>query len=181
MQISIPPFTLIGATTRSGLLSNPLRDRFIAHLHFDYYSSDDLAQIIAANSVKMDLNIEEAALNAMASRSRGTPRIANRILHRVRDYAVVNKLNEIDMKSVDASLALMDIDRNGLDRMDRKIISTIKEYYGGGPVGIEALCATLGEDRGTIEDVYEPYLLKQGFLLRTARGRTLSEKAMDSL
>jgi Holliday junction DNA helicase RuvB len=181
MQISIPPFTLIGATTRSGLLSNPLRDRFIAHLHFDYYTIPELVKIIRKNAEKMALKIDEEALVLIASRSRGTPRIVNRILHRVRDYAVVTKLVKIDQAAVESSLKLMNIDKDGLDRMDRKIIETMSKYYNGGPVGIDALCATLGEDRGTVEDVYEPYLLKEGFIMRTARGRILSERAVNSL
>lgn len=181
MEIAIAPFTLIGATTKSGLLSNPLRDRFIASLHFDYYEAPELARIIELNSKKINVNIDPEALMAMARCSRGTPRIANRILRRVRDYALVEKEAAVNSEIVQKSLSLMEIDQFGLDRMDRKILSVIQDYYGGGPVGIEALCATLAEDRGTVEDVYEPFLLKEGFLLRTPRGREISQKAREHL
>lgn len=181
MQIEIAPFTLIGATTRSGLLSNPLRDRFMAHLHFDFYSAEELAQIIKNNSKKIGIAIEEEAILRMAKSARGTPRIANRILRRVRDFAVVRNSKEISTADVTQSLDMMEIDQHGLDRMDRKILEVIQDYYNGGPVGIEALCATLSEDRNTIEDVFEPYLLKEGFLIRTPRGREISQKAKELL
>lgn len=181
MQIEIAPFTLIGATTRSGLLSNPLRDRFMAHLHFDFYSAEELAQIIKNNSKKIGIAIEEEAILRMAKSARGTPRIANRILRRVRDFAVVRNSKEISTEDVTQSLDMMEIDQHGLDRMDRKILEVIQDYYNGGPVGIEALCATLSEDRNTIEDVFEPYLLKEGFLIRTPRGREISQKAKELL
>ncbi len=181
MQIDIAPFTLIGATTRSGLLSNPLRDRFMADLHFDFYSSEDLAMIVERNAVKLKTLLSGEARKKIAQSSRGTPRIANRILRRVRDFALVEGKEQVMTAEVEQALRLMDIDELGLDRMDRKILSVIVEYYGGGPVGIEALCATLAEDRTTIEDVYEPYLLKEGLLLRTPRGRMISDKAKDHL
>lgn len=181
MQIDVAPFTLIGATTRSGLLSNPLRDRFMAHLHFDFYNSDELGLIIANNGKKLHINLDDDAVSMMSGCSRGTPRIANRVLRRVRDYSLVQEESEVSLDSVKKSLELMDIDQSGLDRMDRKILSVIEEYYGGGPVGIEALCATLSEDRTTIEDVYEPFLLKEGFILRTPRGRVISDKARDHI
>lgn len=181
MQIEVAPFTLIGATTRSGLLSNPLRDRFMAHLHFDFYNPTELAEIIQNNSKKLDIKLGEGAKIEMSKCSRGTPRIANRILRRVRDFALVEGNEVIDSSHVKKSLDLMDIDSSGLDRMDRKIISVIKDYYKGGPVGIEALCATLAEDRSTIEDVYEPFLLKEGFILRTPRGREISDKAIKHI
>ncbi|EQC45142.1 Holliday junction DNA helicase RuvB [Bacteriovorax sp. BSW11_IV] len=181
MQIDIAPFTLIGATTRSGLLSNPLRDRFMAHLHFDFYKAEELAQIVRNNSHKMEITLSEGVDLHIAKCSRGTPRIANRILRRVRDFAIVARNTKVTEQDVEKALGLMEIDYYGLDRMDRKILSVIKDYYGGGPVGIEALCATLSEDRTTIEDVYEPYLLKEGFLIRTPRGREISEKAKDHI
>ena len=181
MEIAIAPFTLIGATTKSGLLSNPLRDRFIANLHFDYYQTNELAQIISLNAKKIEVAIDPDALMDMAACSRGTPRIANRILRRVRDYALVEQKKSVTREIVKKSLALMEIDQAGLDRMDRKILSVIRDYYSGGPVGIEALCATLAEDRGTVEDVFEPYLLKEGFLLRTPRGREISQRAREHL
>jgi Holliday junction DNA helicase RuvB len=181
MQIQIAPFTLIGATTRSGLLSNPLRDRFMAHLHFDFYQHDELAKIVENNSLKLNLELEKSALRLIAECARGTPRIANRILRRVRDFSLVKGETKISKDSVEKSLSLMEIDHFGLDRMDRKILQVIEDYYKGGPVGIETLCATLSEDRMTIEDVYEPYLLKEGFLLRTPRGREISEKGKDHI
>ncbi len=177
MQIDVAPFTLIGATTRSGLLSNPLRDRFMASLHFDFYQAFELEKILAMNATKMNLNLSTEARALMSRCARGTPRIANRILRRVRDFALVKNEPVISQESVEKALKMMEIDTYGLDRMDRKILSVIQEYYGGGPVGIEALCATLSEDRSTIEDVYEPYLLKEGFLMRTPRGREISEKS----
>ena len=181
MQIDVPPFTLIGATTRTGLLSNPLRDRFMAHLHFDFYESSDLVKIVSNNAKKLGITVENIAKEKMAKCARGTPRVANRILRRVRDFSVVMKSDTISEQEVNKALELMDIDDFGLDRMDRKILSVIMEYYSGGPVGIATLCATLSEERDTIEDVYEPYLLKEGFLLRTSRGRMISEKARDYL
>jgi Holliday junction DNA helicase RuvB len=181
MQIDLTPFTLIGATTRSGLLSNPLRDRFMAHLNFDFYEPAELGQILLNNSKKMNMVMSEEAKIQIAKRSRGTPRIANRILRRVRDFALVNKSKQVELKEVNAALSLLDIDDLGLDSMDRKILTVMKNYYQGGPVGIEALSATLGEDKQTIEEVYEPYLLKEGLILRTPRGRVLSEKAAKHL
>jgi holliday junction DNA helicase RuvB len=181
MKIDLAPFTLVGATTRSGLLSNPLRDRFMGDLHFDFYEPEDLAKILEANSHKLKLPVAAEALKTMSHCARGTPRIANRILRRVRDFAVVARQNEVGQKEVARALELMEIDPCGLDRMDRKILSVIEDYYQGGPVGIEALSATLGEDRQTIEEVYEPYLLKEGFLLRTPRGREISDRARELL
>lgn len=181
MQIDLAQFTLIGATTRSGLLSNPLRDRFTAHLNFDFYEPDMLAIIILNNAKKMGIALSEEAKFQIARRSRGTPRIANRILRRVRDFALVNKKAAVDTQEVKAALSLLDIDDLGLDSMDRKILTVMKNYYQGGPVGIDALSATLGEDKQTIEEVYEPYLLKQGLILRTPRGRLLSESAINHI
>jgi Holliday junction DNA helicase RuvB len=148
----------------------------MANLHFDFYEVEELAQIIKNNTVKLEVSASDEALMKMAKCSRGTPRIANRILRRVRDFMLVSGKNTIDEIEVQKALDLMQIDENGLDRMDRKIISVIEEYYSGGPVGIDALCATLGEDRTTIEDVYEPYLLKEGFLIRTPRGRMVGKR-----
>lgn len=181
MQIDLAPFTLIGATTRSGLLSNPLRDRFMAHLNFDFYAPETLAIILQNNAKKMDLKLNGETTLEIARRSRGTPRIANRILRRVRDFALVKGSKEVEMKEVNSALELLDIDKLGLDSMDRKILNVMKNYYQGGPVGIEALSATLGEDKQTIEEVYEPYLLKEGLILRTPRGRVLSEAALKHI
>ncbi len=181
MQIDLVPFTLIGATTRSGLLSNPLRDRFMAHLHFDFYKPEDISEILKTNARKMGITMDEDALLEVATRSRGTPRIANRILRRVRDFALIYDHASIQKSDVHEALKLMDIDSLGLDTMDRKILKVIFEYYSNGPVGIEALSATLGEDKQTIEEVYEPFLLKEGLLLRTPRGRMLSDKAISHI
>lgn len=181
MQIDLVPFTLVGATTRSGLLSNPLRDRFMAHLTFDYYSAETLAKILETNALKLHMQMSADAKMEIARRSRGTPRIANRILRRVRDYCLVDGKDKVDMVEVQKALNLMDIDELGLDTMDRKILQVMKQYYSGGPVGIEALSATLGEDKQTIEEVYEPFLLKQGLILRTPRGRQLSENALKHI
>lgn len=181
MQIDLVPFTLIGATTRSGLLSNPLRDRFMAHLHFDYYAAEELAQILHNNAIKLGVRFNEDAKLEIARRSRGTPRISNRILRRVRDYALVKEHESVLLEDVDSALDLLDIDELGLDSMDRKILKVINEFYNNGPVGIDALSATLGEDKQTIEEVYEPFLLKEGLLLRTPRGRALSERAIKHI
>lgn len=181
MQIDVAPFTLIGATTKSGLISNPLRDRFLAHLHYDFYRPEDLGTIILNNARKLQQPIEPEAVELMSHCSRGTPRIANRVLRRVRDFALVERADKITKEQVLKSLKLMEIDELGLDRMDRKILTVINDYYSGGPVGIEALCATLSEERSTIEDVYEPFLLKEGFLIRTPRGREISDKAREHL
>lgn len=181
MQIDLLPFMLIGATTRAGLLSNPLRDRFMAHLTFDFYDAEQLSVIIKNNARKMNLNIDKVALMEIASRSRGTPRIANRILRRVRDFALVKQVDIVGSEIANDALKLLDIDELGLDSMDRKILHVIQEHYSGGPVGIDALSATLGEDKQTIEEVYEPYLLKKGLLLRTPRGRTLSQTAIQHI
>lgn len=183
MQVGLNPFTLIGATTRAGLLSNPLRDRFHCLLNFDYYEVDDLKQIIKNNAAKLDLNLDEFAITEIACRSRGTPRISLRLLRRIRDFVIVaNQQDQLVSKElVKHSLKMLRIDNQGLDSMDLKIMQTMKEVYQGGPVGIEALAATLAEDKGTLEDVHEPYLLKEGYILRTPRGRVLSEKAIKHL
>ncbi|RLA63287.1 MAG: Holliday junction branch migration DNA helicase RuvB [Epsilonproteobacteria bacterium] len=181
IEIKLNPFTLLGATTRPGLLSNPLRDRFMADLHFDFYAKEDIAQIISNNSSKLDISLNDEATLKLAMCSRGTPRIANRILRRVRDVTIVSGKTKVSELEIQETLKLMEIDIHGLNRMDRKILTVIKEYYNGGPVGIEALISTLGEEKGTIEDVHEPYLLKEGYLLRTSRGREISDKTWEIL
>ena len=182
MEIKTPPFTLVGATTKSGLLSNPLRDRFMAHFHFDFYEAEELSHIIKNNTEKLQVPpMEDRAVLEISRRSRGTPRIANRILRRVRDFALVKKKSAVSVEDVQESLRLLEIDSLGLDNMDRKILQIIRDYYQGGPVGIDALCATIGEERSTIEDVYEPFLLKQGLLARTPRGRMISERALNHI
>ncbi|MBF0300778.1 MAG: Holliday junction branch migration DNA helicase RuvB [Oligoflexia bacterium] len=175
MRIDLAPFTLVGATTRSGLLSRPLRDRFSMQLHFDFYEEDELAIIVEKNAKKIGVKISTDAKFLVARMARGTPRIANRILRRIRDYSVVKKINEMNTDSVKKALDMLGIDQFGLDYMDRKILRVINEQYKGGPVGIDALCATLNEDRITIEEVYEPYLLKIGYIIRSSRGRMISD------
>ncbi|MFH0754322.1 MAG: Holliday junction branch migration DNA helicase RuvB [Candidatus Omnitrophota bacterium] len=178
INFTLKPFTLIGATTRSGLLASPLRDRFGIAYHLDFYEPQDLARIIMRSAVKLGVDIDQGAALAIAQRSRGTPRIANRLLKRVRDYAQV-KLGGLVVRGaiVSEAMARLDIDLQGLDRFDRKILMVIRDQYNGGPVGVEALAATLNEETDTLIDVVEPYLLKMGFLRRTSRGREITEKA----
>ncbi len=181
VQIDLVPFTLVGATTRSGLLTNPLRDRFGIPLRLEFYSAEELAFIVrrAAKLLKMPLN-EEGALE-IANRSRGTPRIAGRLTRRVRDFAHAGDAKTIDASLVDAALQRLDVDGSGLDSMDRRYLSCIADNYGGGPVGVETLAAALSEQRDMIEDVIEPYLLQQGLVQRTPRGRCLSVKGFEYL
>jgi len=181
VRLDLQPFTLIGATTKTGLLSAPLRDRFPAHFTFDFYDVEDLTKIVELNCQKLSLSMDKQAANLIASRSRGTPRVALRILRRVRDYAIVKELDTVADMDIKVALSMLEIDDFGLDVMDRKILNTILTVYNGGPVGIDALCATLGEDRGTIENVYEPFLLKAGLLMRTGRGRQLAAKGENLL
>ncbi|MBF0331074.1 MAG: Holliday junction branch migration DNA helicase RuvB [Candidatus Omnitrophica bacterium] len=182
INFNLKPFTLIGATTRSGLLASPLRDRFGLAFHIDFYEPDDLATIIMRSSVKLGVDIDQASALEVALRSRGTPRIANRLLKRVRDYAQV-KGGGLTVRAavVKEAMARLDIDTQGLDRFDRKILTVIRDQYSGGPVGVEALAATLNEEVDTLIDVVEPYLLKMGFLRRTSRGREITEKARQQL
>lgn len=178
VQIDLPPFTLVGATTRSGLLTNPLRDRFGIPLRLEFYTPDELSRIVmrAAGMLSMKLSAEGA--HEIARRSRGTPRIAGRLIRRVRDFAhVQNPGAEICAKAADSALQRLDVDGEGLDAMDRRYLTAIAENYGGGPVGIDTMAAVLSEQRDVIEDVIEPYLLQQGFLQRTPRGRVLTDKA----
>jgi Holliday junction DNA helicase RuvB len=181
IKIDIEPFTLIGATTKAGHLSNPLRDRFIGQFSFDFYDSLSLQEMINANALKINVEIELLAAKKMANCSRGTPRIANRILSRVRDFSLVQGETYISLNLLDEALKLMEVSECGLEVMDLKILGCIENYYSGGPVGIEALSATLLEDKQSLEDVYEPFLLKEGFLLRTPRGRMISEKGKNIL
>ncbi len=181
VQIDLVPFTLVGATTRSGLLTNPLRDRFGIPLRLEFYMPHELAQIVtrAAKLLKMKLS-DDGALE-IAKRSRGTPRIAGRLTRRVRDFAHGNKETQIDAKAADAALARLDVDASGLDSMDRRYLNCIADNYGGGPVGVETLAAALSEQRDMIEDVIEPYLMQQGLVQRTPRGRMLSTKGFKYL
>lgn len=182
INFNLKPFTLIGATTRSGLLASPLRDRFGIFYHLDFYANDDLAEIVGNSAKKLGVDLEGETAVAIARRSRGTPRIANRLLRRVRDYAQVNSgKGRISVATAQTALDRLRIDSAGLDELDRKILNIIKTHYKGGPVGVEALAATLNEEVDTIVDVVEPYLLKTGFLRRTARGRELTEDALKHI
>ena len=177
VSIALKPFTLIGATTRAGLLSAPLRSRFGLTHHLEYYPPEDLLKIVVRSASLLSLSGDVPALDAIARRSRGTPRIANRLLRRVRDYAQVRAGGRADKSTVDEALSLEGVDALGLDELDRKYLRTIVQTYKGGPVGLEAVAATMGEDAGTLEDVVEPYLLQVGFLARTRRGRQLTTDA----
>lgn len=177
IQIELNPFTLIGATTRSGLLTSPLRARFGIQCHLEYYDSDVLAKIVKRSASILNIEIDQEATLEVALRSRGTPRIANALLRRVRDFAMVKGEGHIDLKITKFALAALNIDARGLDQMDNKILSTIIEKFGGGPVGLNTIATAVGEDSGTIEEVYEPFLIKEGFLKRTPRGREATELA----
>jgi Holliday junction DNA helicase RuvB len=171
IKLSLPPFTLIGATTRAGLLTSPLRDRFGIVQRLEFYGVEDLERIVKRSAAILGVTIDEAGARRIAQRSRGTPRIANRLLRRVRDYAQVRADGSIGESIADAALDLLEVDREGFDTLDRKLLTAIIERFDGGPVGIDSLAAALGEERDTLEDVTEPFLIQQGFLVRTARGR----------
>mgnify|MGYP000903242069 FL=1 len=175
IRLDLPKFTLIGATTRAGMLASPLRDRFGVMCNLDFYNSDDLKKIIVRSAGIINIEISDNGAEEIARRSRGTPRIANRLLRRVRDYAIVKSNGIIDTSTADKALSMFEIDGIGLDKLDRRILNTIIEYYKGGPVGLDTLAASIGEEKGTIEDVYEPYLMQIGFLSRTPRGRVVTE------
>ena len=181
VQLNIEPFTLIGATTRLGNLTSPLRDRFGVVLRVDYYDPKDLFHIINRSAEILEVDIDDDGAMELATRSRGTPRIANRILRRARDFAQVNGEGKIDLAVAKSSLEKLGIDEIGLDDMDRKILAVIIEKFSGGPVGLKSLAVAVGEDSLTIEDVYEPFLIKEGFLLRTSRGRIAQEAAYHLL
>ena len=177
IKLNLPPFTLIGATTRAGLLTSPLRDRFGIVQRLEFYGTEDLERIVKRSASILDVGIDEGGARRIAQRSRGTPRIANRLLRRVRDYAQVRAAGYIDEAVATAALDLLEVDREGFDTLDRKLLMAIIERFEGGPVGIDSLAAALGEERGTLEDVTEPFLIQQGFLLRTARGRMVTRTA----
>ena len=177
IKLDLPPFTLIGATTRAGLLTSPLRDRFGIVQRLEFYSTEDLAQIVARSARILNIETSEAGSKEIAVRSRGTPRIANRLLRRVRDYAQVKAEGLIDSDVADRALGMLKVDKSGFDIMDRKLLSAVIRKFDGGPVGVESLAAAIGEERGTIEDVLEPYLIQQGFLMRTPRGRIATRTA----
>jgi Holliday junction DNA helicase RuvB len=177
IKLELPPFTLVGATTRAGLLTSPLRDRFGIVQRLEFYSEDELRQIVLRAAGILGLDIDTAGAVGLAERSRGTPRIANRLLRRVRDYAEVRAAGRIDQAVAIAALDMLEVDRQGFDNLDRRLLMTIIERFDGGPVGIDSLSATLGEERDTLEDVVEPYLIQQGYLMRTARGRMATRSA----
>jgi holliday junction DNA helicase RuvB len=177
IKIDLPPFTLVGATTRAGLLTSPLRDRFGIVQRLEFYSVDDLTRIVARSGHILGLAVEPGGARRIAERSRGTPRIANRLLRRVRDYAEVRADGRITEAVAQGALDMLDVDRLGFDVMDRRLLLTIIEKFAGGPVGVDSLAAAIGEERGTIEDVVEPFLIQQGYLMRTARGRMATPSA----
>jgi len=179
MKIELPPFTLIGATTRTGLLTSPLRDRFQIQERLEYYTPEDLERILTRSARILAVKLDSEGGAEIAKRSRGTPRIANRLLRRVRDFAEVEGEGRITRALADAALKRLDVDASGLDQMDRRILQVILEMFNGGPVGVETIAAAVGEERDTIEDVYEPFLLQQGFIHRTPRGRTATARAWE--
>lgn len=181
IQIELNPFTLVGATTRSGLLTSPLRARFGINMHLEYYDIDTLTRIISRSAKILEVVCAQNAAHEIASRSRGTPRIANALLRRVRDFAQVKGSGKIDKEIAQYSLEALNIDKYGLDEIDNKILLTIIDKFKGGPVGISTIATALGEDSGTIEEVYEPYLIKEGFMKRTPRGREVTELAYTHL
>lgn len=181
IRLDLPRFTLIGATTRAGLLSAPLRDRFGVVNHMEFYTDNELAKIIKRSASVLGMEIDEDGAYELARRSRGTPRLANRLLKRARDFAQVKYNGNITKEVIDETLESLDINKDGLDRNDRIILTTIIEKFNGGPVGVETLAAAIGEDAATIEDVYEPYLIQNGFINRTQRGRVAGEVAYKSL
>jgi holliday junction DNA helicase RuvB len=177
IKLDLPPFTLIGATTRAGLLTSPLRDRFGIVQRLEFYGQDDLQHIVLRSAAILGVPTDEGGARRIAERSRGTPRIANRLLRRVRDFAEVKASGHITDTVAQAALDLLDVDPRGFDLMDRKLLLTIIEKFDGGPVGVDSLAASLGEERGTIEDVIEPFLIQQGYIVRTARGRMATRTA----
>jgi Holliday junction DNA helicase RuvB len=181
MKLSVKPFTMVGATTRSGLLSSPLRDRFGQHYHLDFYSQSELTGIVRRSARLLQIKMDEAGAQELAARSRGTPRIANRLLRRVRDFAQVNGAPLVTRDVALGALELLEIDACGFDRMDRAILAAIIDKFDGGPVGVESLAAAVGEEADTIGEVYEPYLLQEGFVARTARGRVATQRAYTHL
>ena len=181
IRLELPKFTLVGATTRAGMLTAPLRDRFGVVHHLEYYTENELKTIIIRSAKVLGVEIDEEGAMEMARRSRGTPRLANRLLKRVRDFAQVRYDGKITKEVADFALNLLEVDRYGLAQIDRRILSTIMVQFSGGPVGLDTLAAAIGEDSGTIEDVYEPYLIKNGFLVRTPRGRVAGDFAYEHL
>ncbi len=181
VKIELPRFTLIGATTRAGLLSAPLRTRFGIVHRLDFYRPEELARILERSARLLGVAIDAGGAGEIARRSRGTPRVANRLLRRVRDFAQVERARTVDLEMARRSLALLEVDELGFEELDRKILGTLIEHYDGGPAGIRALAAAVGEDRGTLEDFYEPFLIQEGFLQRTPRGRVATRRAYEHL
>ena len=181
MRLAVKPFTMVGATTRSGLLSSPLRDRFGQHFHLDFYAREELAEIVRRSARLLGIRLTNEGAEEAAARSRGTPRIVNRLLRRVRDFAQVNEMPLVTREVALGALELLEIDACGFDRMDRSILAAIIDKFDGGPVGVESLAAAVGEEADTIEEVYEPYLLQEGFVARTARGRMATQRAYSHL
>ncbi|MCI5825657.1 MAG: Holliday junction branch migration DNA helicase RuvB [Arcanobacterium sp.] len=181
IPLPLPPFTVVGATTRAGLLPAPLRDRFGFTAHLDYYTHEELAQIVARNAVKLAADITPEAAMEIASRSRGTPRVANRLLRRVQDWAQVRGSGVLDLEAAQAALAVFEVDSSGLDRLDREVIRAVITRFGGGPVGLTTLAVSVGEEPETVETVAEPYLVREGFLVRTPRGRMATPLAWKHL
>lgn len=177
IKLDLPPFTLVGATTRAGLLTSPLRDRFGIVQRLDFYNIDDLNHIIKRSATILDVSIDDKGALKIAKRSRGTPRIANRLLRRVRDYAQIKANGQITEEVAESALDLLDVDVLGFDMMDRKLLLALIEKFDGGPTGVDSLAAAIGEQRGTIEDVIEPYIIQQGFMMRTPRGRVATRHA----
>lgn len=180
-RLSLKPFTLVGATTRTGLLTSPLLSRFGVNIRLDYYPPEDLEKIIVRSAQILQIPIEQAGATEIARRARGTPRIANRLLRRVRDFVEVEGSGTIDLAGAKYSLERLEVDEIGFDEMDRRILSTIIEKFGGGPVGIETIAAAVSEPKDTIEDVYEPYLMQEGYLQRTPRGRIATQRSYEHL
>jgi Holliday junction DNA helicase RuvB len=181
VKLDLPPFTLVGATTRAGLLTPPLRDRFGVQVRVDFYSPEELARIVARSARILGLDMDGSGALEIARRSRSTPRVANRLLKRVRDFAQVEADGKVDQKMADYALGRLGVDETGLDRLDRELILTIIEKFDGGPVGISTLAAALAEEAHTIEEVYEPYLIQQGFLKRTSAGRVATPRAFEHM
>jgi len=177
IKLDLPPFTLVGATTRAGLLTSPLRDRFGIVQRLEFYRTDDLAAILRRAAGILEIDIDAAGAQELARRSRGTPRIANRLLRRVRDFAEVRADGRITLEVANRAMTMLNVDEQGFDAQDRKLLLTIIEKFAGGPVGVDNLAAAIGEERGTIEDVLEPYLIQQGFIMRTPRGRVATRNA----
>ena len=177
IKLDLPPFTLVGATTRAGLLTSPLRDRFGIVQRLNFYEIDELAQIANRSAKIMNLDLDEGGSDQLSKRARGTPRIVNRLLRRVRDYAEVKANGKVTEQVANDALDMLEVDPNGFDTMDRRLLLAVIEKFDGGPVGIESLAAAVGEERGTIEDVVEPYLIQQGFMMRTSRGRVATKNA----